>query len=127
MDRLRLIAVAFGLVAPAAGSAAPGDITDPVMMFAACAGRLSAEMEHSWLDGRDPTQVTRQRAAMIDLVEATRSSDNGAAVLATRIEAKMAQAALLHRATFNSNPDESARARRLAWSARDQCTGLIPG
>lgn len=127
MDRLRLIAVVLGLAAPAAGMAAPGELSNPAMIFAACAGRLSAEMEHRWLDGRDASDVTRQRAMMIDLIEASRPPGSGTAVLAARIEAKMAQAALLQRATFGTDPADARRARALALSAHRQCSALIAG
>lgn len=131
MERLRVIACVLGLgipvVAPAPAVAAPGEFSDPVLIFAACAGRLSAEMEHRWLDGRDATDITRQRAAMIDLVDAVRPEDRGIEILARRIEAKFAQAALLQRATFGTDPEEARRARALAGRARGQCLALMPG
>ena len=126
MDRLRIIAIALGLVAPATGTTAPGELSDPAMLFAACAGRLSAEMEHLWLEGRDAAAITRQRAAMIDLVDAVRPPDSGPAILARRIEAKMAQAALLQRAAFSTDEAVARRARVLARGARRQCLALMP-
>lgn len=126
MDRVRAIAVVLGLVAPATGMAAPGDLSDPVMIFAACAGRLSAELEHQWLDGRSTPGLRQQRAAMIDLVDAVRPADSGKHVLARRIEAKFAQASLLQRATFSRDAAEASRARDLARAARDSCLTLLP-
>lgn len=125
MRPLRALAVVIWLVVPATGVAAPGEISDPAMVFSACAGRLSAEMEHRWLTGRDPTEVTRQRATMIELVDATRMPDHGPLLMARRIEAKVAQAALLQRAMFSRDPDVVKQAMIHARAARQTCLSLI--
>lgn len=125
MHLVRALVVSLGLVAPATGQAGPGDLSDPVMIFADCAGRFSAEMEHSWLMGHDPAEVTRQRAMMIDLVDAARPADAGPAILATRIEAKFAQAALLQRASFTQDPQQARQARATARAALERCLFLM--
>ena len=115
----------LALALPTRGHVA--DLTDPVMVFAACAGRYSAEMEHRWLIGHDADEVTRKRSAMIDLVDAVITRDRARDVLARRIEAKMAQAALLQRATFNRDQNDSAQAETYARIALRRCERLLPG
>ncbi|GGE31910.1 hypothetical protein GCM10011360_19850 [Primorskyibacter flagellatus] len=127
MDHMRAFLVALGLAAPATGTAAPGEPGDTVALFATCAGRYSAEMEHRWLIGHDATEITRHRRAMIDLVDAVRTPDQGPRVLAWRVEAKVAQAMLLQRADFNTDPADAGRARDLARLALSQCGALIVG
>ncbi|EAQ02952.1 hypothetical protein OB2597_16260 [Pseudooceanicola batsensis HTCC2597] len=109
------------------GRAAPGDLSDPVTVFATCAGRFSAEMEHRWLVGRDPDRAARHRGAMIDLLDAVVPNVDGRAVLARRIEAKHAQATLLMRADFNVNAEDARQARVLADAALSRCAALIAG
>ncbi|MDA7428661.1 hypothetical protein PGB28_09335 [Primorskyibacter aestuariivivens] len=102
------------------------DRADPVVMFAICAGRLSALMEHQWMfDGPASEQTALQRAHMIDMLDAVRAPNSGREVLAMRIEAKMAQAALLTRATFNADPRDKTRAARLALQRVRECTGVL--
>lgn len=85
----------------AASPAVAGPLPPLVVTFTNCAGRLSAQMEHEWLM-MDPASARTEalRAAMIGLVEAVMPLDRGRDVMALRIEAKQAQAALLTRATF---------------------------
>lgn len=125
MFGMRALALTIGLVAPATGQATSGGFDDPVAIFASCAGRFSAQMEHSWLIGDDPADVTRHRAAMVDLVEAAMPPGRGSEVLARRIEAKFAQAALLQRASFSTDATEARLARTAARAALDQCLFLI--
>ena len=104
------------------------DRGDPVVLFATCAGRLSALMEHQWMfDGPGSEDTAVKRAHMIDMLDAVRAPDQGHKVLALRIEAKMAQAALLTRATFNDDPDDKTRAMRLATQRVSECTGVLLG
>jgi len=127
MALMRTLVALLALVPAGTGRAAPGDLSDPAVVFATCAGRYSAEMEHRWLLGRDADEVTKQRRAMIDLVESVRADDQGAFILARRIEAKMAQAALLQRAEFGRDEGAARRALRLAQTAIRQCGALLPG
>ena len=104
------------------------DRENTVVMFATCAGRLSALMEHQWMfDGPASEQTALQRAHMIDMLDAVRPPDQGREVLALRIDAKMAQAALLTRATFNDDPHDKSRAMRLALRRVEECTGVLLG
>ncbi len=112
-------------------SASPADAQafDPEQQlreFATCAGRLSAVMEHQWLfDGAAADRTKAQRAAVIDLVEAVMPPDRGRDVLHWRISAKLAQSALLTRATFNEDPVDAAWAREQAKRFERACTGLL--
>ena len=76
-------------------------------------------------DGKASEQTKLQRAAVIDLVEAIMPPDRGRDVLHWRISAKLAQSALLTRATFNDNADDAAWARQQATQFERACTGLL--
>ncbi len=102
------------------------DSNSQLRTFATCAGRLSAVMEYQWMfDGEASEQTKLQRAAVIDLVEAVMPPDRGRDVLHWRISAKLAQSALLTRATFNDNADDAAWARQQAAQFERACTGLL--
>lgn len=77
-----------------------------------CVGRFSAQMEHLWLvqDGA-PDVIERQRAHLIDILETLTTTENATRVLAGRIDAKVAHASLLSRATFSGD------SRISAWAA----------
>ncbi len=95
---------------------------DPLRTFAVCAGRLSALMEHQWLtDGPASEATARSREAMLSLVEAVLPPEATPLALNWRIEAKVAQAALLSRATFARDPVAAARADHLV----QDCLGLL--
>lgn len=123
MGALRTLACTLSLGFALLG-AAPAAIaeTDPLRMFAVCAGRLSALMEHQWLtDGPASEETARSRAAMLSLVEAILPPEAAPRALNWRIEAKAAQAALLARATFAADPVAARRADHLVA----ECLGLI--
>lgn len=104
--------------------ALPRSVEARLTLFAQCAGRFSAEVEHDWLLGGDGAAAARDRAWMVGLIDALLpvSDIPGRSVLAMRIEAKMAHAALLTRAEFSGN----ARARRLAQRHVARCAALLP-
>lgn len=66
-----------------------------------------------------------QRAAVIDLIDAVMPADRGREVLHWRISAKLAQSALLTRATFNDDRQDAAWAREQADRFARECTGLL--
>lgn len=95
--------------------------------FATCAGRLSAEMEHRWLLVEPVDEITAQRAALIDILDAVQPTGQGSEVLSWRVAAKMAHAALLTRATFGHDADDIAWTRTRIDAQLAECTGLLLG
>lgn len=95
---------------------------DPLHLFATCAGRFSAEMEHQWLLS-DPGAdlMAARRAAMLELVAAVGTPETASRALALRIEAKVAHKALLSRATFGGDPWAADMAARLTGA----CAALL--
>ena len=93
-------------------------------VFAQCAGRYSAEMEHAWLLGRPGRQAQDGRQQMVALIDAVapHSGLSGPEILGLRIDSKMAHAALLTRATFGRD----AQARRMAQRFVAGCHALLP-
>lgn len=107
----------------------PGSVraeTDLLRTVAACAGRLSAEMEHQWLFGGPAADMAeRRRDALIDVLDAMTPPDRFSIVLTWRIEAKHAQASLLKRATFNDDSADAAWARQRAETIVGGCNSLV--
>ena len=101
---------------------------DQLRTFAACAGRLSAVMEYQWMfDGPASDRTKAQRAAVLELIDAIMPPDRGAEVLHWRISAKLAQSALLTRATFNDDPVDAQWAEQRAAGQLADCTGFLLG
>ncbi|MEJ8560199.1 hypothetical protein QTO30_02380 [Yoonia sp. GPGPB17] len=114
------------LLSAPASHAQAFDPEQQLRIFAACAGRLSAVMEYQWMfDGDASEQTKMQRAAVIDLVEAIMPPERGREVLHWRISAKLAQSALLTRATFNADASDAVWARQQAQRFERECTGLL--
>lgn len=104
------------------------DLFNPLKTFATCAGRLSATMEYEWMfDGAASEDTRSARAAVLDLVSAVMTADQGRDVLQWRLEGKYAQSVLLTRATFNDDPHDAAWAHAQSTRYRQSCTGLLLG
>ena len=91
---------------------------------ATCTGRLSALMEHQFLfDGPASEETRRRRDALADILDAIAPAGAETRLMALRIEAKAAHAALLSQAAFGRDPGRLAalRASRLI----DQCAGFL--
>ena len=116
-----LCAALLGLTAPA--SAALADmLDDPIQVFASCAGRLSAQMEHQWLLSDPLAQHTEAaRGAMLDILASITLPEQTGAALDLRINAKAAHAALLRQATFGQDHLAADRADQLT----QHCTSLV--
>jgi hypothetical protein len=129
MGALKTFLVAMTLSLPVqagemAASFAPAD--DQLVQFATCAGRLSALMEHQWLiDGPASERTAKEVAAFSDLVQALIAPDQGRRVLALRIEAKVAQRALLMQADFGRDPRLTAHAARRATELIGACRAMV--
>lgn len=101
---------------------------DPLRFFASCAGRLSAEMEFQWMfDTAAADRVEEERASVLDILDALMAPDQGRDVLNWRVEAKIAQAALLTRATFSDNQRVATQARKLAVYNLESCRTQLLG
>ncbi|MEM9756859.1 MAG: hypothetical protein AAF914_12730, partial [Pseudomonadota bacterium] len=97
---------------------------DPLRFFAHCTGRLAAEMSHRWLfadQSADDIEVIQR--IVLDLLATLSPTDAEREVLAWRVEARAAHAALLSRATFRGDPWASERAAREIA----RCTAFVVG
>lgn len=122
---LRVPALLCALSSPLAAQAQPDIPDDPLRFFATCAGRMSALMEHQWIVDGPASDVTKlHRAAVLDLVAALTPPGDEARVMAWRIEAKAAHAALLGQSRHGDHSG-TARAARQASALQDQCMALL--
>lgn len=95
--------------------------------FASCAGRYSAMMEHAWLmESPRAGDYERMRETFITLLEAI-DGGPGKVRLHRRVDAKFAQASLLHLATFSLEPEIAERAEEQVESHLAFCRGLVLG
>lgn len=95
-------------------------------IFATCAGRLSAIMEHQWMfDGPASEQTQIHRTHVLDLVAATMQDGQGREVLNWRLSGKRAQNQLLTRATFNDDDVDAAWAAAQATRYERACTAFL--
>ena len=122
----RVLAAVFLTLLPVSAHAERVNTQDLVRVFASCAGRLQAQMQHQWLIS-DPTadRTEAHRAAMIDLLDAVLPEGAGRDALMHRSAARQAHAALLTRATFNQNPRDAAWAQRRVEMEISQCQALV--
>lgn len=99
---------------------------DPLRLFATCAGRLSAQMEHQWLmTGEQPWVDQKDRDQMEDLIWTLSSDGNASDILSWRLNAKRAHAQLLTRATYSTDASDSEWALSRAREQVDSCLGLM--
>lgn len=97
-----------------------------VQDFAVCTGRYSAAMEHAWLMHTGDGDAFRDsRSRFETLLEAVTPNGKERDALAVRIDAKMAFASLLTRASFAEDPEEAAWAMTRAATQIRQCGMLI--
>jgi len=101
---------------------------DLPQVFAECAGRLSAEMERSWLmSSSDAADYETQRASFQTLLDAVVPQEDKRSVLIYRIEVKIAHASLLTTADFGVDPRRAERARKIAKQHVAACQRLLLG
>lgn len=121
---LRATALMLSLAPSGAAWAGDGLPDDPLYLFATCTGRLSALMEHQWIvDGPASDRTRQDRDVMLSLVDATMRHGAEVQVMAWRIEAKVAHAALLAQAR---SPDaaKAKRAERRAGLLMRDCSAI---
>lgn len=115
-----LAACAFGVFQPTPAKA------DLLREFSVCAGRLSAVMEDQWMfDGPASENTARELRAMVELIEAFMPEDAAQRVMAWRIDAKVAQKALLHQARFSDQPRLAKTAAVRANALAADCRAMI--
>ncbi|MGI3165942.1 hypothetical protein [Pseudooceanicola sp. 200-1SW] len=129
---LPCLLAALATALPAAGPLRDASLSDgppPSALFLAeCAGRLSALMEHQWLLSSAAAPATEaRRARMLARLAAIPAAASPRALLAGRIEAKAAQAALLGRASFARTEAERRAASRLAARLLAPCDSAPNG
>jgi len=134
MSVLRTIIVATAAtLAATPGDALPVTPSERALAFAACAGRYSAEMEHDWLlHPSDSPEAEARRDAFLALLDAVTPDalERGVPphlLMATRIEEKAAQAALLQRAAFHVDPLAAETARGAAERRIATCGAWLLG
>lgn len=99
---------------------------DIVLVFAACTGRLSAQMEHAWLLGdtrADALQTQRQR--FVSILDAIMPPDRAREVLNHRVAAKLAHSMILTTASFGTEPRASRLAKVHARQHVRSCETLL--
>lgn len=122
--KARALIVAFCL--PLTATTAMAHEADPLRTFANCAGRLTAVVEYQWMfDGPASERTSKQRDTILQLLGAVMEKDRGREVLNWRVTARMAQSALLTRATFNDDPTDAARAWRTSERMIADCKSFL--
>jgi hypothetical protein len=123
-----LCAVLVASAVPAQAEPMPRTAEARLTLFAQCAGRFSAQMEHAWLFSRDGRGAQAGQAGMVELIEvlAPVAALSGKEVLGLRIDAKMAHAALLGRAAVAADARARSRAQARADAQLARCAGLLP-
>jgi hypothetical protein len=100
--------------------------TDPLHLFATCAGRLSAQVEDQWMfDGPASEKTAAELGAMAALIDASIAPSQGAEVMNWRINAKVAYRALLHQVRFGTDPGRAAIAAARAETLAAECRSLM--
>jgi hypothetical protein len=139
MDALRLTVAALLLSAlPAAGGGVPVTAAERAEAFATCAGTYAGEAEHMRLfDGAHAAELESRRAGFAALTEAVaphlgpvgapEGGPTAAELRALRVQARLAQRALLSDAAFHPDPGRRARAAAAATRRRDACNRLLLG
>lgn len=111
----------------------PRSPAEQVRLFATCAGRLSALMEHQWLvDGPASERTEELRDGFTALIDATLPDARAYGLPAPyamhwRLTEKAAQAALLQTAQFGTDPMMAARSAAAAEARVAECTALLTG
>ncbi|NBE06015.1 hypothetical protein [Paragemmobacter ruber] len=112
---LSLLMLLCALAGPSAARAGNDVPDNPLQFFATCAGRMSALMEHQWLvDGPASDLTKARRAAVLDVVASITPAGQEAQVMAWRIEAKVAHAALLGASRHGTAQSRASAARQAA-------------
>jgi hypothetical protein len=96
-------------------------------LFAECAGRLSATVEHAWLVGTDDTALRAQKDGFADLIEALASPNDRVQVMDWRVRAKMDHKRLLSLSVFATEPRLARLATMQAQAHQNRCGAVLLG
>lgn len=122
MSSLKTLIVLL-VLSPMQSQATEGSVAS---VFAVCAGRFSAELEHAWLmRSEQASEIEHRRRQFVDLLDASVPPERQRSVLHQRIDAKVAHARLLSQAAFSDDPDRSEWAVRRARSEIAYCAGFL--
>ena len=121
--------LATALLPSAVGGAELADgPPDALRFLAVCAGRLSALTEHQWMFDGPASEITqRQAMEVVELIKAIMPPGQGPRVLGWRIDAKVANRALLWTAAQNPDPRLALAAGLQAQSLIAPCASLLLG
>lgn len=124
MGRIRTLISSALIITGLSGAAHAND--DLILVFAGCAGRMSAEMEHAWLMADTRAQVLQQqRHRFVTLLDAIMPRDRARETLHHRIEAKLAHSAILTTARFGTDPRLAELAQKQARKQVQSCQTLL--
>ncbi len=112
--------ILLGLAMLTQASVALSDTAPDLRTFAVCAGRYSALVEHQWIVDSPASDISSQsRDAMLELVAAVMPKGMAKTAMGWRIEAKVAQRALLDRAYFAQDTAAEKRSAQLLQACAD--------
>lgn len=126
---LRAPALLCALAGPLSAQADTDLPDNPLHFFATCAGRMSALMEHQWqVDGPASDITKARREALLDVLSALTPPGEEVQVMAWRVEAKAAHAALLRQTlpqTRQAPTQAQTRAEKLAAMLVGSCEAYL--
>ncbi len=133
MGSLKTFLTVILLFAAGALQALPRSPSERAQLFATCAGRFSALAEHQRMFDGPASEVAdarrKQFEVLLDAVmpDARDWGMPGEMVWTWRLTAKMAQAQLLQRSTFQSDDFVAAQSRHAADRLFDECRSRVLG
>ncbi len=117
---------ATGVFLGSAALAHAADRQDLSDIIATCAGRMSAELEFSWLLSDPETEAFEtQRNRFVDILEALGPSPHSHGQLATLLDARAAHSNLLMTAYLDVDKSRAAWAKRHATKLRSACQNML--
>jgi hypothetical protein len=126
MPRLCIRLVLPGALALQPGATMAKAQPDPIPLFAACTGRLSAQMEFQWLtQAPNADETQRMRDGMAEVLAALTPMGDDAQAMALRVNAKEAQRQILMLTLQTRNPTRAEWAKRRAAALLSECQSLL--
>ena len=132
MGALKTIVSVLLVFSAGVAAGMPQSPSQRVQLFATCAGRYSALLEHERLfDGATSERAALHKQQFEDLLDAVLPDAldwgmPGHMALDWRLTAKHTQATLLHRGVFHTDRDVAAHAKQISETLLNQCRELTP-